>query len=122
PVERQRAGDADGRRLRQGLSLVAEELILRRCVETGALQNRILSFASIGLRSVCSPSIVRISISIRRAMNEIGTSLEPPSNGFEEFSPTFSSERKSQPTIALNGTFNHTVQCAMPADFPRSCA
>ena len=36
-------------------------------------------------------------------MNEIGTSLAPPSNGFEEFSPTFSSETKTQPTIALNG-------------------
>ena len=53
-----------------------------------------LSLASIGLRSVCSPSIPRISISIRRAIDEIGTSLAFPSNGFEEFSPTFSIETK----------------------------
>ena len=72
--------------------------------------------------AVSSPSIVRISISIRRAMNEIGTSLAPPSNGFDEFSPTFSSETKTQPTTALNGTFSQTVQCSIPADFPSSCA
>ena len=52
---------------------------------------------------------------MRRAMNEIGTSLAPPSNGFDEFSPTFSSDTKTQPTIALKGTFSQTVQCSIPA-------
>ena len=85
-----------------------------------AVQNRILCFASMGLRSVFSPSIVRISISIRRAIEEIGTSLEPPSNGFDEFSPIFSSETKIQPTNRLKGTFNQAVQCSIPVGFPRS--
>src|ERR1041384_6030632 len=71
-----------------------------------------LSFASIGFNSVCSTSIVRISISIRRAMDEIGTSLEPPSNGFEEFSPTFSSDTNSQPTSAPHGTVKPADQRA----------
>jgi hypothetical protein len=66
--------------------------------------------------------MIRISISIRRAINEIGTSLEPPSNGFEEFSPTFSSEMNSQPITALNGIFNQAVQCSIPACFPKSTA
>src|SRR6185437_1586925 len=83
-------------------------------------QNRMLYFGSIGLRSVCSPSMRRISISIRRDRNEIGTSFGPPSNGFEEFSPTFSSVKKAQPTKMLKGIFSQAVHSSRPSDFPRS--
>ena len=84
------------------------------------LKTSTLSFAaSIGLRSVCSPSMILISISIRRAIDEIGASFEPPSNGLDEFSPTFSSEMKTQPTSTLNGTLSQAVQFPIPADFPQ---
>jgi len=46
--------------------------------------------------------------------------IRAPPNGFDEFSPTFSSETKTQPTTTLNGTFNQAVQCPVPAAFPKS--
>ena len=70
----------------------------------------------IGLLAQQGPS----SISIRRAMEEIGTSLAPPSNGLDEVSPTFSSVMNAQPTKTLAGTLSHTVQDEMPCARPAS--
>lgn len=80
---------------------------------------RIMSFfgRSSGCRSF-SPSISRSSISTRRLIWEIGTSLAPPSKGFSVLSPTWSSDTYIQDTKALNGMTSHAIWPARRPDTP----
>jgi hypothetical protein len=53
PPERHRAGDADGRRLRQGLWLVAEERLVQISIEQLTVMTRLLRFARYDSRCPC---------------------------------------------------------------------